>query len=115
MIFKSLGLVVDDDVRAQGTRKVHVLRGNGRKDSRTLRFRELNGKMPDAAGPAMYQHGLSGLQVPMPKQSLPGGLSRQRNRRRMNKVDRRRLESYRALIEDDLLRIAAPADPHHAD
>jgi hypothetical protein len=70
--------------------------------------------MTNATRAAMDQHDLSGPQLTVPKQSLPGSLSRQRNCGRMCMIDFSRLAGDRRFIEHDLVGIPAAADTYHA-
>src|ERR1700722_4426791 len=52
-ILEALGLVVDDDVRAESTSKLHISRYHCRQYSCSLGLGELDSKMADATRAAM--------------------------------------------------------------
>jgi hypothetical protein len=115
VVLEALGLVVDDDVGAEGAREVDVVGRDGRQHASAFRLGELHGEMADTAGAAMNQYRLAGLQLAVPEQALPRGLSRERDGGSVDMIQRRRLACDRLLVKDDLLGIAAAVDADHAE
>ena len=71
--------------------------------------------MPDAAGAAMDQHALTGLQSPMPKQPLPRREAGQRDRRSFREADVVRFRGHILRSHQREFRIAAVIQRQHRE
>ncbi len=81
----------DEAFRAEVPHQAGVRAAPGGGDGATEDRRELDGEHADAAGAALDQHLLAGVQGRVVRQRLPGGQRRERQRRRCHVGDRRKL------------------------
>ena len=92
-------LVVDHDVRAQTAGEIDVVREDRSRHMESAGFCELNCEVSDAAGSTVNKDSLSWFHLSISKKSLPRGLTRKRNGRGLDMIERLRLPGDRVLAQ----------------
>jgi len=105
-----LGLVVDDLIGAERADEVRRLgAAHRRQHAGAARLGDLDGRGADAAGPALHEHGLAGLEIAAPDEAVVGGGEDHAQGGGVDERERRRFGHRLRLGDESVLGVAALA------